>query len=457
VNLDGRSGVGAQLRRLGTWRLWLTPGMGVKRYVALAVVGALLLVLGAVGLALWSFGEERSAISEPIEQLLTSTDWYRLGAWVSLLLALLGVVVSVTAVASLNRSLLSNWLPHPGDAARLLNRRLQLARGPRVVALGGGSGLSNLLRGLRAHTSNLTAVVAVSDNGGSSGRLRAEFDMPAPGDLTDCLAALSDNESELASLLQYRFTRGRELRGHTFGNLLITTLTEMEGDFARALKVINRLLDLSGAVYPAAAQPVNLLVTKASGEEVEGEEQLRQLPGAVASVRTVPEAPHGLPEVTIALLEADLIVLGPGSLFSSTIPPLLVPSIQEALNRSRARLVYVANIMTEAGETDGFDAFDHVAALMRHGVRKPDTVLINSAPVDPARLENYRSEGAELVAGARERFQEAGIAVLERPLVGRGAFAQHDSDQLAAVLTELASATADARAGAVRRPEAALS
>jgi len=438
VNLDGRSGVGAQLRRLGTWRLWLTPGMGVKRYVALAVVGALLLVLGAVGLALWSFGEERSAISEPIEQLLTSTDWYRLGAWVSLLLALLGVVVSVTAVASLNRSLLSNWLPHPGDAARLLNRRLQLARGPRVVALGGGSGLSNLLRGLRAHTSNLTAVVAVSDNGGSSGRLRAEFDMPAPGDLTDCLAALSDNESELASLLQYRFTRGRELRGHTFGNLLITTLTEMEGDFARALKVINRLLDLSGAVYPAAAQPVNLLVTKASGEEVEGEEQLRQLPGAVASVR-------------------DLIVLGPGSLFSSTIPPLLVPSIQEALNRSRARLVYVANIMTEAGETDGFDAFDHVAALMRHGVRKPDTVLINSAPVDPARLENYRSEGAELVAGARERFQEAGIAVLERPLVGRGAFAQHDSDQLAAVLTELASATADARAGAVRRPEAALS
>ncbi len=446
-----------QLRRLGTWRLWLTPGMGVKRYVGLAVAGALLLIFGAVGLALWSFGDERSVISEPIEQMLTSADWYSFGAWVSLVMLVAGAVLATAAVAGLNRSLLSNWLQHPDDAARLLNRKVQLAKGPRVVALGGGSGLSNLLRGLREHTSNLTAVVAVSDNGGSSGRLRAEFDMPAPGDLTDCLSALSANESELARLLQYRFTRGKELSGHTFGNLLITTLTEMEGDFARALKVINRLLDLSGSVYPAAAQPVNLVVTKANGVEVEGEEQLREVAGAVDSVRTIPEAPVGLPEVGQALVEADLIVLGPGSLFSSTIPPVLVPSVQDALNRSGAKLVYVSNIMTEAGETDGFDAFDHVAALMRHGVRKPDVVLLNSMAVDPGRLVKYHSEGADLVTAARERFSEAGIELLEVPLLARGAYAQHDSDRLAAILAGLAQRATHKAPGALKQPEVALS
>ena len=156
---------------LDTFRLWLTPGMGVKRYITVAVLGAMLLVLGVVGLSLWFFGDERSVISAPIEEFLTSGNWYDFGAGLSVLLLLLGIVISTVAVAFLNRSLLSNWMPRPGDAARLLNRKVMLAKGPKVVALGGGSGLSNLLRGLRDHTSNLTAVVAVSDNGGSSGRL----------------------------------------------------------------------------------------------------------------------------------------------------------------------------------------------------------------------------------------------------------------------------------------------
>lgn len=423
---------------LDTFRLWLTPGMGVKRFVFLAVVGVLLLILGVVGLSLWTVGDERSVISEPIEGFLTSANWYAYGAGIAVLLVVVGVVVSTVAVARLNRSLLSNWLPHPGDAARLLNRKVQLAKGPRVVALGGGSGLSNLLRGLRDHTSNLTAVVAVSDNGGSSGRLRAAYDMPAPGDLTDCLAALSDNESELARLLQYRFTRGADLSGHTFGNLLIATLTEMEGDFARALRVINRLLNLSGSVYPATAQAVNLVVTKGDGQEVIGEEQLREVPGAVQALRIEPSAPAGLPEVSSAVFSADIIVLGPGSLFSSTIPPLLVPSIRDAINGSSAKLVYVTNIMTEMGETDDFDAFQHVQALMNHGVRAPDLVLVNSTPIDAERMKNYVSEGAQLVATARQRFEEAGIQLLEVPILGRGEYAQHDSGQLAAVLAEIA-------------------
>lgn len=446
-----------RLKAFDTFRLWLTPGMGVKRYVTLAVVGVLLLILGVVGISLWAFGDERSAISTPIEEFLTSSNWYAFGAGLSALLLVGGVVISAVAVARLNRSLLSNWLAHPGDVAKLLNRKVMLAKGPKVVALGGGSGLSNLLRGLRNHTSNLTAVVAVSDNGGSSGRLRAAYDMPAPGDLTDCLAALSDNESELTRLLQYRFTRGEDLGGHTFGNLLIATLTEVEGDFARALRVINRLLNLSGSVYPATARPVNLVVTKAGGVEVEGEEQLRQVPGAVLSLRIQPAAPEGLPEVEAALQAADLIVLGPGSLFSSSMPHALVPSIREAVNRSSAKLVYVANIMTEVGETDGFDAFDHVDAIMRHGLRKPDVVLVNSSPIDPDRMKNYLSEGAQLVEVAPEPFVRAGIRLLRLPLLGRGEYAQHDSIQVASVLADLATATGAQSAQPQPAAEAALS
>src|SRR5690606_9569993 len=202
---------GERWRYLGSLRFWLTPGMGVKRHVAWAVGGALLLVLGTTGVVLWALAEGRQVVAQPIENVLAGAPWRRVGGWVSLGSMLLGSGLAIAAVGRLNRSLLSNWTERPYEAAQVIHRRVRLARGPSVVALGGGSGLSNLLRGLREHTSNLTAVVAVSDDGGSSGRLRAAFDMPAPGDLTDCLAALSDHESELTPLLQYRFERGGEL------------------------------------------------------------------------------------------------------------------------------------------------------------------------------------------------------------------------------------------------------
>ena len=208
------------MRQLSVMRLWLTPGMGVKRHVALAAVGTLLLVLGVVAGALWvldDIGGSRQAISQPIEDLLVGSPWRTYGGWLALVTVLLGMVLAVIAIGRLNRSLLSNWMPQPRDAALVLHRRLSLAKGAKIVAIGGGTGLSNLLRGLRHYSSNLTAVVTVSDDGGSSGRLRSAFDMPAPGDLSDCLAALSDNELEVSRLLQYRFDRGGELSGHTFG------------------------------------------------------------------------------------------------------------------------------------------------------------------------------------------------------------------------------------------------
>lgn len=422
---------GERLEYLKSLRFWLTPGMGVKRYVFVAVIGTLILVIGAVGGVLWLFTDNRQTLSQPIEDVLTSSPWESYGGWISLAIVLLGAVFAVTAVGRLNRSLLSNWMPRPHEAARLLHHRLQLARGPKVVAIGGGTGLSNLLRGLRRHTSNLTAVVAVSDDGGSSGRLRAAFDMPAPGDLSDCLSALSDNELEVSRLMQYRFERGDELEGHTFGNLLITTLTEVEGDFGRAARVLNRLLNLSGSVYPVTAQPVSLCVTKADGTVVRGESSIRDSAGPAERLSVEPAAPQALPEVVSALNRADMVILGPGSLFTSTLPPLLVPEVRQALQERRSTLVYVCNIMTEAGETDGFSVVDHVETLERHLGRAPDLVVVNDRPVDSARLKAYAAEHAQEVRDDADQLVERGIRIQRLSLLSDGPHAQHDSQRLA--------------------------
>ena len=294
-----------RLRRISNVRYWLTPGMGVKRHVFVAALGTLLLVIGVISSVLWIRHAEDYLLFGALEQRLASRVWEVWGGWLSLLTLLSGLSVAVWAVGRLNRSLLSNWMPRPKDAAVLLHQRVSLARGPRIVALGGGTGLSNLLRGLREYTSNITAVVSVSDDGGSSGRLRDAFGIPAPGDLTDCLAALSDNESQVSRLLEYRFERGAELEGHTFGNLFITTLTEVEGDFARAIRVLNALLNLCGAVYPITTDPTSLKVIKCSGEEVVGESKVSAVPGPVARVLLEPPDPAIVPDVAQALANAD--------------------------------------------------------------------------------------------------------------------------------------------------------
>ncbi|MCH2667633.1 MAG: uridine diphosphate-N-acetylglucosamine-binding protein YvcK [Deinococcales bacterium] len=423
---------------LASMRLWLTPGMGVKRHVLVAAIGIVVLLAGTIAGILWIFSGNRQILSEPIEVILVSKLWDAAGGWTALLIGLIGLATTTLAIARLNRSLLSNWMPDPYDAAVVLHRRLSLSRGPNIVAFGGGTGLSNLLRGLRNYTSNLTAVVTVSDDGGSSGRLRQAFDIPAPGDLTDCLAALSGNEQELGRLLSYRFQRGKELQGHTFGNLLITTLTEVRGDFGQALRTLNSLLDLQGAVYPASSEPISLLVEKPDSELILGETRARNHPGPIKTVSLRPHSPKSLPEVTSAITLANLIVLGPGSLFTSTLPPLLVPQIRESLHTTQAKIVYVLNIMTEAGETDGFEAFDHITSLKNHLGRYPDFAVINSSEVDLARQEAYSNEGATIVKFKASPFRSIGIETIVGNLLGAGPHAQHDSSALAEVLFDLA-------------------
>lgn len=425
-------------QRLSSMRLWLAPGMGVKRHVSVAILGGVLLVIGALLLILWFLAGDRQLLSDPIENVLVSARWERWGIWLALFIALLGTFIAVSAVGRLNRSLLSHWLERPSEAAEVLFEELRLSRGPRIVALGGGTGLSMLLRGLRPHTSNLTAVVSVADDGGSSGRLRQAFDMPAPGDLSDCLAALSDRDKELGRLLEYRFVRGQELQGHTFGNLLITTLTEVQGDFGAAIDTLNSLLDLKGRVYPASTQAVSLVASKADGSEVRGESALRETPGAVTRLRLEPEVIATPPRVTAGISAADLVVLGPGSLFSSTLPPLLVPAVREALRETTAKIVYVCNIMTEAGETDGLSAFGHVRVLHEHLGIWPDAVLVNSQSLDAARQAAYALERAESVSFDAAEFEAQHVHYVLLDLLASGEQAYHDSEALAEWLVHYA-------------------
>ncbi len=406
------------------------PGMGVKRHIVVIGAGVGVLLVGVLVGAFWLWS--KGYLLSPLERSVASSFWWlHWGGLFALLMLVGGSALAIGAIGRLNRSLLSNWMPKPRDAAVLLHRRVSLAKGPRVVAFGGGTGLSNLLRGLRHYTSNITAVVSVSDDGGSSGRLREAYGIPAPGDLTDCLAALSDNELHVSRLLEYRYARGPELKGHTFGNLLITTLTEVEGDFARAVRVLNSLLNICGAVYPVTTELTTLKVLKRSGETVSGESNVRTVPGAAAQVSLEPPDPPLVPDVGLALAAADVIVLGPGSLFTSTLPPLLVPGSRAAVLAARASIVYVCNVMTEAGETDGFSAWEHVEALYAHLGRYPDWVVINTGEVNAERLKRYHAEGAEVVVYDPAPFEAAGIEVATLNLLSSGLQAGHDSQRLA--------------------------
>lgn len=417
-------------------RMWLAPGLGVKRWLMLFVVCTL---VGAVGFLHFTWtGPLHFVATRWILWLnaLTKPEVMPLyvGGMTVMALALGGALLSIMM---LNRSMLRSTGTAPEQALDVIYSKRTLARGPRIVAVGGGTGLSTLLSGLKAHTSNITAVVTVSDDGGSSGRLRESLDMIAPGDLTDCYAALSDSPV-LSRLLLHRFDRGEGLAGHTFGNLLLATLSEEQGGLQDAMRDVHEVLRVRGQVFPATTTPSTLVARLSDGREVRGESGLAaQVGGArVEAVRLDPPDLPALPAVLDAVREAELIVLGPGSLFTSILPALLVPGVARAIRESGAPVVYVASLMTEPGETTGLNLADHVGAVTRHLRRTPDWVLVNSTPIPPAVRARYAGEGAEVLdpgavgADLRGRLRHA-------PLLHPGEQARHDPDALAEALVAL--------------------
>jgi len=331
-----------------------------------------------------------------------------------------------------------------------------LRRGCRVVALGGGTGLSTLLRGLKEHCvrrsddhptparpiSDLVAIVTVTDDGGSSGRLRRENRILPPGDIRNCMVALSKDEALLGRLFQYRFKAGRGLVGHNFGNLFLAALTHITGDFAEAIRVSSKVLAIRGRIFPSTLSNVHLVATLEDASVVHGETRITASKSPIKKIALSSPGVRPLPLAVEAIREADLILLGPGSLYTSILPNLLIPEIAQAIIQSKAPRVYVANLMTQPGETAGYALADHLRAIQEHVLRKNsprrviDYVVANSQPVSPAVARRYRAEGAEPVVVNLPALRKLGFRVILDNLLEEHGVIRHNTRRLALLLRE---------------------
>ena len=319
----------------------------------------------------------------------------------------------------------------------------------RVVALGGGTGLSTMLHGLKEHIAepgshqaeqpiaDLTAIVTVTDDGGSSGRLRREYRILPPGDIRNCMVALSKDEHLLSKLFQYRFPAGRGLGGHSFGNLFLTALTNSTGDFPKAVQLSAQVLAIRGRIFPSTAQNVTLEAELEDGTLVAGETRISRSRKRIRRVYLVPRRVRPLPEVLRALREADLILIGPGSLYTSILPNLLVEEVSEVIANTRATRVYIANLMTQPGETRHYSVADHIQAIYEHTKHDLfDFVVINRSPLSPAVRRRYKAQGAEPVDPSLQELSQMGLSYVTGNFLQQGDVARHDQTRLARVLLE---------------------
>jgi uncharacterized cofD-like protein len=311
----------------------------------------------------------------------------------------------------------------------------------KITALGGGTGLAALLSGLKRHVggavSELTAIVAVTDDGGSSGRLRRDLGVLPPGDIRNCLAALADDSDLLTRLFQFRFESGEGLSGHSFGNLFLAALTELTGQLPQAILTAEEILNVRGKILPATLASVHLRGFGVSGKVFEGESLIGRSHERLARIELVPATPPPYPPALAAIAAADAILVGPGSLYTSLLPNLLIPGFAEALRAARAPVTLVLNLMTQPGETDGLGGLEHLAALEEHvGVGLIDAVLVHAGPLGSARLAPYRAEGAEPVTITAAELGGRNVRLVEAELVAAEGLVRHDPERLARVVVE---------------------
>ncbi|WP_112181830.1 MULTISPECIES: YvcK family protein [Paraliobacillus] len=308
-----------------------------------------------------------------------------------------------------------------------------------VVVIGGGTGMPVLLRGLKEYPIDLSAIVTVADDGGSSGRLRTEMSMPAPGDIRNVIAALSEVEPMLLQLFQHRFVNGNGLSGHSMGNLLLAAMTSVTGDFYDGIKEISRVLNVKGNIYPIANQNMFLHAEMEDGEIIAGESNIPLAGKVIKRVFLKPEIVLPLPEAIVAIKEADLVVIAPGSLYTSTMPNLIVPEIGDALRDARGKVVYVCNVMTQEGETTGYTAADHVKAITQHvGEGCIHSVLVHNKPIDESLQKKYAKENAEPVIYDTDRLIEMGLEIIEADIIDyTKKMLRHDTGKVAKILSNL--------------------
>jgi uncharacterized cofD-like protein len=317
----------------------------------------------------------------------------------------------------------------------------------RIVSIGGGTGLSSLLNGLKKYTTpregspivDITAIVTVTDDGGSSGRLRREFDVLPPGDIRNCMVALSEDEALLSTLFQYRFQAGHGLKGHSFGNLFLTALTDITGDFPEAVRKSCEVLKIAGRIFPSTEADVSLEAVLEDGRVVRGESKISRSKRPIREIRMVPSRPRPLKETLVAIERADLITMGPGSLFTSVIPNLLVAGIPKAIRQSLALKACFVNLMSQPGETTDYRASDHLKAIHSHGGPSlVDCAVLNTTPIAPVLRRRYAAQSAAQVENDVDALRRMGVEVIECELVQKGPKVRHDPEAIGAATLDLA-------------------
>ncbi|MFC1646060.1 uridine diphosphate-N-acetylglucosamine-binding protein YvcK [Candidatus Omnitrophota bacterium] len=393
--------------RIGFNLKWLYPGMRIKRWILLLILGILLIASGLAGGLLTL----RSGNVASLQAKVLGTAY--------ILDFIIGVWLVVQAVKKIFRSIVTLFLPQKEDNfIDIVYKKRQLARGPKIVTVGGGTGLSTILHGLKEHTDHNNAIVTVADDGGSSGILRKQFDIPPPGDIRNCLVALADAEPLMHKLFQFRFDKDSKFEGHSFGNLFITVMTQLTGDFEQAIKESSKVLAIRGHVIPSTLSNVALVATNTDGTLTEGEAKIAEAKRTINKVELRPADNTATPEAISAINDADIIVLGPGSLYTSIIPNLLIREITQAVVKSKALKFYICNIMTEHGETDNFSASDHIRALIAHShPRIVDYCIINNGTIPKDLIEKYKLEEASFVTPDADKIRSLGYKVLADNLV----------------------------------------
>ncbi len=409
---------------------WLYPGMRVKRWVLLCCFGIILCSMGFV---------------------LTITEIQKTSGSI---IVLVGTVIVAVSIRKIIKSVVTVLLPQrENELVNIMYQKRYLERGPRIVAIGGGSGLPVLLHGLKEFTSNITAVVTVADDGGSSGRLRSQFNMPPPGDIRNCLVALADAEPMMSDLFQFRFKESGELEGHNFGNLFILAMLKVTGDFEKAIKESSKILAIRGRVVPSTLKRVSLVAHHKDGTQTEGESNISKVKSPIERLYLKPQGCAGTEDAVEAIENADAIVIGPGSLYTSILPNLLIEDIADALARTGAPKIYICNVMTQPHETDNMSAFQHVNAIIEHS--RPEVlshVIINSGQVPPQILKKYAAEEAFPVKKEDVvRIRGLGYTLIEDNIINCVDIIRHNPRRVSKLLLEIINASkkkpaADAKA-----------
>lgn len=416
---------------------WFYPNLGVKRYFMLAALGIFLV---ASGFAVISTGNALGFLERLLRHIITSLAGDMTASVIpaGIVIVLIGIALIFIGLKRMISSIITVLLPDNEERiVDVIYSRRQLKRAPKVVVIGGGTGLSALLKGLKEYTSNLTAIVTVGDDGGSSGRLRRELGVLPPGDIRNCLVALAEKEDVMEDLFSYRFDSGT-LAGHSLGNLFLVGLAGRYGDFQKGIEQVGKVFALKGEVFPSTLCQVTLNAFFEDGRSINGETAIRTTPGKIKYLSISPPDCQPLPGALNAIEDADLIILGPGSLYTSIIPNLLIKGLRDKIAAAKAPCIYVCNMMTEPGETDHYTVADHLRAIIEHGGGGlVDAVLAARETISPQVMRRYLAEGAEPVSGDASTVAKLGVRYFENSFYTGGEVVRHNSEKLAKELMRI--------------------